>query len=174
MNDPVTVSPTMPSAAQFPEAPVATAVKVKVIGAAEADEAATIIPNDSRRLYERTPIGLGVRVVNEPVQIGWIGEDLFIDVHPPPGLPDLGGPAAGSRARRQPRRAASPGGGRPERPHRLGSGREGAQGAAGGSDASDPSRVKGFPVSLTSCGYMGCFAPEGKTWIMAISLQDFP
>lgn len=42
-----------------------------------------LYPEDIPLLYERAEIGLGVRVVNEPVQIGWIGEELYIDVHPP-------------------------------------------------------------------------------------------
>jgi L,D-transpeptidase ErfK/SrfK len=42
-----------------------------------------LYPEDIPQLYERTEIGLSVRVLNEPVQMGWIGEELFLDVHPP-------------------------------------------------------------------------------------------
>lgn len=42
-----------------------------------------LYPEHIPLLYERTDIGLGVRVLNEPVQIGWIGQELYIDVHPP-------------------------------------------------------------------------------------------
>ena len=34
-------------------------------------------------LYARAGVGMQVRVVNEPVQLGWIGEELFMEVHPP-------------------------------------------------------------------------------------------
>ena len=42
-----------------------------------------LYPEDIPDLYARTDLGLGVRVVNEPVQIGWIGDALFVDVHAP-------------------------------------------------------------------------------------------
>jgi len=42
-----------------------------------------LYPEDIPDLYARTEIGLDVRVVNEPVQIGWIDDDLYIDVHIP-------------------------------------------------------------------------------------------
>jgi L,D-transpeptidase ErfK/SrfK len=42
-----------------------------------------LYPEDIPDLYARTEVGLPVRVVNEPVQIGWIGGELFVDVHPP-------------------------------------------------------------------------------------------
>ncbi|MDH3687094.1 MAG: L,D-transpeptidase family protein [Myxococcales bacterium] len=42
-----------------------------------------LYPEDIPDLYARTELGLPVRVVNEPVKIGWIGDDLYLDVHPP-------------------------------------------------------------------------------------------
>jgi L,D-transpeptidase ErfK/SrfK len=42
-----------------------------------------LYPEDIPELYAQTEIGFGVRVVNEPVQLGWIGDDLYVDVHAP-------------------------------------------------------------------------------------------
>lgn len=42
-----------------------------------------LYPEDIPDLYARTDLGLPVRVVNEPVQLGWIGDDLYVDVHTP-------------------------------------------------------------------------------------------
>jgi len=42
-----------------------------------------LYPEDIPDLYARTEIGFDVRVVNEPVQLGWIGDDLYVDVHTP-------------------------------------------------------------------------------------------
>jgi L,D-transpeptidase ErfK/SrfK len=42
-----------------------------------------LYPEDIPQLYELTDVGLDVRVLNDPVQIGWIGTDLYLDVHPP-------------------------------------------------------------------------------------------
>jgi L,D-transpeptidase ErfK/SrfK len=42
-----------------------------------------LYPEDIPQLYELTDVGLGVRVLNDPVLTGWIGTDLYLDVHPP-------------------------------------------------------------------------------------------
>ena len=41
-----------------------------------------LYPEDIPDLYARTEIGLAVRVVNQPVQLGWIDDELYVDVHP--------------------------------------------------------------------------------------------
>ncbi|WP_454019494.1 L,D-transpeptidase family protein [Azospirillum sp. Marseille-Q6669] len=59
---------------------------------------------DIGRLYEEVPIGTQIRVVDEPVKLGWVGDSLYIEVHlttqqadaleetgrfDPPDFPDL-------------------------------------------------------------------------------------
>lgn len=39
-------------------------------------------PEDIERLYSRVPVGTPVTVVNQPVKIAWIGDELFVEVHP--------------------------------------------------------------------------------------------
>lgn len=41
-----------------------------------------LYPEDITQLYARTPIGTPVRVIDEPVKIGWLGNELFLEVHP--------------------------------------------------------------------------------------------
>lgn len=36
---------------------------------------------DIERLYLEVPVGLPVRVVDEPVKLGWLGDTLYIEVH---------------------------------------------------------------------------------------------
>lgn len=36
---------------------------------------------DIERLYQVTPVGTPVRVVDEPVKLGWLGDTLYIEVH---------------------------------------------------------------------------------------------
>jgi len=39
-------------------------------------------PEDIERLFARVPVGTTVTVVNQPVKIAWIGDELFVEVHP--------------------------------------------------------------------------------------------
>jgi L,D-transpeptidase ErfK/SrfK len=41
-----------------------------------------LYPEDIALLYRQVPVGTSVTVVNEPVEIGWIGDALFVAVHP--------------------------------------------------------------------------------------------
>ncbi|MEZ5918623.1 MAG: L,D-transpeptidase family protein [Alphaproteobacteria bacterium] len=39
-------------------------------------------PEGITRLYELVPVGTSVQVVNQPVKLAWIGDELFIEAHP--------------------------------------------------------------------------------------------
>jgi L,D-transpeptidase ErfK/SrfK len=41
-----------------------------------------LYPDDVAELYARVAIGTRVRVVEEPVKVGWIGGDLYLEVNP--------------------------------------------------------------------------------------------
>jgi L,D-transpeptidase ErfK/SrfK len=41
-----------------------------------------LYPKDIAELYARVEIGTPVRVVNEPVKLGWIGGELYLEVNP--------------------------------------------------------------------------------------------
>jgi L,D-transpeptidase ErfK/SrfK len=39
-------------------------------------------PNDIAALFDKTPVGTKVTVVDQPVKVGWIGEDLYVEASP--------------------------------------------------------------------------------------------
>jgi len=39
-------------------------------------------PKDIGGLFERIPVGTPVQIVNQPIKVGWVGEMLFLEVHP--------------------------------------------------------------------------------------------
>ena len=39
-------------------------------------------PADVERLYDMIPVGTAVHVVNQPIKIGWLGGELFVQAHP--------------------------------------------------------------------------------------------
>ncbi|HYM04701.1 MAG TPA: L,D-transpeptidase family protein [Stellaceae bacterium] len=41
-----------------------------------------LYPEDIARLYQTVGVGTSVTVVDEPVEIGWIGDALLLEVHP--------------------------------------------------------------------------------------------
>jgi L,D-transpeptidase ErfK/SrfK len=41
-----------------------------------------LYPDDIAELFALAPVGTKVRVVHEPVKLGWIGGDLYLEVHP--------------------------------------------------------------------------------------------
>ncbi len=41
-----------------------------------------LYPEGIEHLYRLAPIGTRVTVVDQPAKIGWIGDDLFVDLHP--------------------------------------------------------------------------------------------
>ncbi|HKC49787.1 MAG TPA: L,D-transpeptidase family protein [Myxococcota bacterium] len=43
-----------------------------------------LYPDDIAELYASVPLGTPVRVVNEPVKLGWIGGELYLEVNPDP------------------------------------------------------------------------------------------
>jgi L,D-transpeptidase ErfK/SrfK len=40
-------------------------------------------PEDIQRLFPEVAIGTQVQIVNQPVKVGWLGDTLFMEVHPP-------------------------------------------------------------------------------------------
>ena len=42
-----------------------------------------LYPEDIEFLYHNVPLGTQVRIVNEPYKVGWFGNELFLEVHPP-------------------------------------------------------------------------------------------
>jgi L,D-transpeptidase ErfK/SrfK len=40
-------------------------------------------PEDIAELFAQVPTGAQVQIVNQPVKLGWVGELLFIEIHPP-------------------------------------------------------------------------------------------
>jgi len=41
-----------------------------------------LYPDDIEELYASVALGTPVRVVNEPVKLGWIGGELYLEVNP--------------------------------------------------------------------------------------------
>lgn len=41
-----------------------------------------MFPEDINRVYEMTPIGTKVTVVDQPIKSAWVGDKLFLEVHP--------------------------------------------------------------------------------------------
>lgn len=41
-----------------------------------------LYPNDIAWLFETVPIGTKVRIVDQPAKLGWVGSDLYLEVHP--------------------------------------------------------------------------------------------
>jgi L,D-transpeptidase ErfK/SrfK len=40
-------------------------------------------PEDIERLFSQVQVGTPVNIVNQPVKVGWLGDTLFMEVHPP-------------------------------------------------------------------------------------------
>jgi L,D-transpeptidase ErfK/SrfK len=40
-------------------------------------------PEDIEILFPEVPVGTPVQIVNQPVKVGWLGDTLFIEIHPP-------------------------------------------------------------------------------------------
>jgi L,D-transpeptidase ErfK/SrfK len=40
-------------------------------------------PEDIEVLYPLVPVGTPVVIINEPVKVGWLGDRLYIEIHPP-------------------------------------------------------------------------------------------
>ena len=50
-----------------------------------------MFPEDIEHLFEKIDVRTPVRIINEPVKIGWFGDELVMEVHPvlaPPPVPD--------------------------------------------------------------------------------------
>jgi L,D-transpeptidase ErfK/SrfK len=42
-----------------------------------------MLPEDIAQLFPLVPTGTEVQIVNQPVKLGWLGGDLYMEVHPP-------------------------------------------------------------------------------------------
>ncbi len=42
-----------------------------------------LLPEDVEVLYEIVPVGTRVRIINQPVKVGWHGDELYLQVYPP-------------------------------------------------------------------------------------------
>ena len=42
-----------------------------------------MFPEDIEWLFPQVPVNTPVRIVNQPIKLGWIGDDLYLEVHPP-------------------------------------------------------------------------------------------
>jgi len=40
-------------------------------------------PEDIAALFSTIPVGTPVQIVNQPVKAGWLGETLYLEIHPP-------------------------------------------------------------------------------------------
>jgi len=40
-------------------------------------------PEDIALLYPQVPIGTPVVILNEPIKVGWLGNVLYVEIHPP-------------------------------------------------------------------------------------------
>ena len=40
-------------------------------------------PEDIEQLFPLVPIGTPVVILNQPIKVGWLGNELFVEVHPP-------------------------------------------------------------------------------------------
>lgn len=42
-----------------------------------------LLPEDIETLFELVPVGTRVRIINQPVKVGWQAEELYLQVYPP-------------------------------------------------------------------------------------------
>ncbi len=42
-----------------------------------------MFPEDIEWLFPQVPVKTPVRIVNQPIKLGWFGDDLYLEVHPP-------------------------------------------------------------------------------------------
>ncbi len=42
-----------------------------------------LFPEDIEQLYEQVRVGTPVQIVNQPIKVGWLGDTLWLEVHPP-------------------------------------------------------------------------------------------
>ena len=40
-------------------------------------------PEDIEAMFAQVPIGTQVQIINEPIKLGWLGDSLFVELHPP-------------------------------------------------------------------------------------------
>jgi L,D-transpeptidase ErfK/SrfK len=40
-------------------------------------------PEDIERLFPEIPVGTPVTFVNQPIKLGWLNDELYVEVHPP-------------------------------------------------------------------------------------------
>lgn len=40
-------------------------------------------PEDIETMFAQVPIGTQVHIINQPIKLGWLGDSLFVELHPP-------------------------------------------------------------------------------------------
>jgi len=40
-------------------------------------------PEDIEFLYPLVPVGAPVKIINQPIKVGWLGSQLYVEIHPP-------------------------------------------------------------------------------------------
>jgi len=40
-------------------------------------------PEDIEKIFDDIPVGTPVRIINQPIKLGWLADSLFIELHPP-------------------------------------------------------------------------------------------
>ncbi|HSN84050.1 MAG TPA: L,D-transpeptidase family protein [Polyangiales bacterium] len=40
-------------------------------------------PENIEFLYPLVPVGTPVRIINQPIKVGWLGDQLYVEIHPP-------------------------------------------------------------------------------------------
>lgn len=40
-------------------------------------------PEDIETMFNQVPIGTQVHIINQPIKLGWLGDSLFVELHPP-------------------------------------------------------------------------------------------
>jgi len=40
-------------------------------------------PEDIEKVFDDIPVGTPVRIINQPIKLGWLADSLFIELHPP-------------------------------------------------------------------------------------------
>ena len=40
-------------------------------------------PEDIEMLFAQVPVGTQVQIINQPIKLGWLGDTLFVELHPP-------------------------------------------------------------------------------------------
>lgn len=57
--------------------------KPATIGTAASSGCVRLFPEDIAKLFEQIPVGTAVRIIHQPLLLGWMGQQLFLAAYPP-------------------------------------------------------------------------------------------